>query len=105
MLNIKFCVVLETEDGIISSSHDGWGMTKYHVQGCMALLCTASLFFLGWDVATASLWYHKGAPFPPHTKASCTTQSRAAEENQDFSDIRTESNAVDNTLQIACACS
>lgn len=62
-------------------------------------------FFLGLDVATASLWYHKGAPFPPHTKASCTTQSRAAEENQDFSDIRTESKAVDNTLQIACACS
>lgn len=47
MLNIKFCVVLETEDGIISSSHDGWGMTKYHVQGCMAL-CTASLFFQVW---------------------------------------------------------
>lgn len=42
MLNIKFCIVLETEDGIISSSHV-WGMTKYHVQGCMALLCTASL--------------------------------------------------------------
>lgn len=42
MLNIKFCTVLEMEDGIISSSH-GWGTIKYHVQGCVALFCTASL--------------------------------------------------------------
>lgn len=47
----------------------------------------------------------RAAPCPPHTKASCTTQSCAAEENQDFSDIKTESKAVDKTLQIACACS
>lgn len=43
MLNIKFCIVLETEDGKTSSSRV-WGMTKYRVQGCMALLCTANLF-------------------------------------------------------------
>lgn len=102
MLNIKFCSVLETENGIISSSHV-WGMTK--VPRARLHGSSSHKSFLGLRAATACLWYNKGAAFPSPSKASCTTQSRAAQENQDFSDIKTESKAVDNTLQMACACS
>lgn len=72
MLNTKSCLVLATEDGMISSSHV-WGMRV----PCARLhgSCLHSESFLGLCVAAASLWCHEGAPFPPHTKASCATPS------------------------------
>lgn len=66
-------------------------------------MCKVVWLLFAQEVFPRTVWLQAVRGVTSNPSASHT--NTAAEGNQDFSDIKTESKAVDNTLQMACACS